>query len=75
LNVYKISEDIADEDEEWMACLEVTEEKIVLLQTHVESKRAELEAAARENESFAARISEIRSGLCVLRQTISSPHD
>jgi hypothetical protein len=64
LNVYTISEDLSsDESDEWIAHLEVTEEKINLLQTQIDFKRAELEAAAEENESVAARVSEIRLGI------------
>jgi hypothetical protein len=50
-----------------MAHLEVTEEKIDLLQTQVDLKRAELKAAAEENESVAARVAEIRSSISRLR--------
>lgn len=60
-----------DEEEQWMAHLEVTEEKIDHLQTEIDFKRTELEAAARENESDAARISAVRLSICRLRQNIS----
>jgi hypothetical protein len=60
-----------DEDEQWMAHLEVTEEKIDHLQTEVDFKRAELEAAAKENESVAAKVSAIRSSIYFLRQKVS----
>jgi hypothetical protein len=59
-----------DEDERWMAQLEVTEAKINHLQTEVDFKRAELEAAARENETIAARVSAIRSSICLLRHSM-----
>jgi 2-keto-3-deoxy-galactonokinase len=73
LNVYIINEDLADDQNDgWIACLQVTEEKIHVLQTHIDFKRAELEAAAKENESFATRISDIRSSLCLLRRNMSS---
>jgi hypothetical protein len=56
-----------DEEDQWLAQLEVTEEKINHLQTEVDFKRAELEAAARENETVAARVSAIRSSIYLLR--------
>jgi hypothetical protein len=60
----------SDESEEWIAHLEVTEEKIDLLQTQVDLKRAELAAAAEENESVAVRVAEIRSSINRLRQNM-----
>jgi hypothetical protein len=75
LNVHVISNDLVNNgSEEWRAYLEVTEEKVDLLQTHIDFKRAELEAAAKENESFTTRILEVRSSLCRLQQNMSSPH-
>jgi chromosome segregation ATPase len=71
LDVHLMDRDLSsDESEEWMAHLEVTEEKIELLQTQVDLKRAELEAAAEENESVAVRVAEIRSSINRLRQNM-----
>jgi hypothetical protein len=72
LNVYTMPEELStDQDEQWIAYLDVTEEKIVLLQTEVDFKRAELEAAAKENERVALRVSAIRSTISLLRQNMS----
>ena len=57
-----------NEDEQWLAQLAATEQKIIQLQTEVDFKRAELEAATIENETVATRVSAIRSGICLLRQ-------
>ena len=58
----------SDEDDLWLAQLAATEQKVINLQTEVDFKRAEIEAAAIENETVAQKVSAIRSGICLLRQ-------
>jgi hypothetical protein len=69
LEVYTISDDLStDEGEDWIAHLDATEEKISLLKTELDSKRAELEAAIEQNDLVTATISEIHSTVYRLRQ-------
>ncbi|KAF2994151.1 hypothetical protein E8E13_000023, partial [Curvularia kusanoi] len=54
LEVYKsLDSSSSNDDEQWLAQLAATEEKIIQLQNEVEFKRAELESAAIKNETIA----------------------
>lgn len=69
LEVYEsLDSSSSNDDEQWLAQLAATEEKIIQLQNEVEFKRAELESAAIENETIATMVSSVRSGLRLLRQ-------
>jgi hypothetical protein len=58
----------SDDDEQWLAQLAATEDKIIQLQDEVKFKREELRAAVAYNETVATRVSSIRSALYHLRR-------
>lgn len=58
----------SDKDKQWFAQLAATELKIVQLQHDIDSRRAELKAAAVQNEAVASRVLSIRVGLHRLRR-------
>ncbi|KAG9196827.1 hypothetical protein G6514_003945, partial [Epicoccum nigrum] len=62
------SDSSSDKDKQWLAQLAATELKIVQLQHDIESRRAELKAAAVQNEAVASRVLSIQIGLHRLRR-------
>ena len=58
----------SDKVKQWFAQLAATELKIVQLQHDIDSRRAELKAAAVQNEAVALRVLSIQVGLYRLRR-------